>query len=94
MSTLALSREDVADVVVSTDVPRVAWDNYVQSCPDATVYHLSGWADIMRDVFGHRTEYLSAVDRGRVCFRHVGWWPSPAGRRAGGLNSVRVAMGG
>ena len=66
VSTLALSREDVVDVVVQSDVSRAAWDSYVQSCPDATVYHLSGWADIMRDVFGHRTEYLSAVDRGRV----------------------------
>jgi FemAB-related protein (PEP-CTERM system-associated) len=37
------------------------WDRFVERHPDATVYHLSAWTDLIADVFGHRAERLAAV---------------------------------
>ncbi|MBI5451157.1 MAG: FemAB family PEP-CTERM system-associated protein [Gammaproteobacteria bacterium] len=38
------------------------WDDFVAASADATHYHRSGWRDIIRDVFGHQSYYLYAVD--------------------------------
>ncbi|MDF2177284.1 FemAB family PEP-CTERM system-associated protein [Aliiglaciecola sp. CAU 1673] len=37
-----------------------AWDSFVEQCPDATFFHLSGWLRINQDVFGHKAHYLMA----------------------------------
>jgi FemAB-related protein (PEP-CTERM system-associated) len=34
------------------------WDSYVESHPAATVYHLSGWKNIIEDAYGHKTYFL------------------------------------
>jgi FemAB-related protein (PEP-CTERM system-associated) len=39
---------------------RGRWDAFVQSCPEATFFHLSGWKSIIENVFGHPTFYLYA----------------------------------
>ena len=36
------------------------WDLYVQKNPNGTFCHLSGWKQIIENVFGHRTYYLIA----------------------------------
>jgi FemAB-related protein (PEP-CTERM system-associated) len=41
------------------------WDAFVQTCPEATFFHLSGWRKVIERVFGHRTYYLQA-ERGRL----------------------------
>ena len=41
------------------------WDAFVQSCPEATFFHLSGWRRVIERAFGHRTYYLLA-ERGGV----------------------------
>lgn len=40
------------------------WDAFVEAHPDAKVYHLSGWRDIVGRSFGHRTHYLMARKAG------------------------------
>ncbi len=42
------------------------WDAFVTRCPESTFFHLSGWHDIIRDVFRHRTHYLVAERNGEV----------------------------
>lgn len=44
------------------DADRSAWDDYVRSRPQATLYHRTEWRDIVRNVFSHRTFYLCAID--------------------------------
>jgi FemAB-related protein (PEP-CTERM system-associated) len=42
------------------------WDDFVMNHPDATVYHLSPWGDVVRKVYRLRTCYLSARSGGKV----------------------------
>jgi FemAB-related protein (PEP-CTERM system-associated) len=39
----------------------MAWDNYVRNHPRATVYHLSGWKQVIEKTYGHQTYYLIAL---------------------------------
>ena len=36
------------------------WDAFVESCPNATFFHLAGWKDVVEAAFGHRCYYLLA----------------------------------
>jgi FemAB-related protein (PEP-CTERM system-associated) len=56
----------MAHVNVRLDVSAERWDAYVNSRPDATGYHLSGWANVFRKAFGHDTRYLAAEAGGNV----------------------------
>jgi serine/alanine adding enzyme len=38
------------------------WDPFVMGIPDSSIYHLSGWAEIAREVFGHRVLFLETRD--------------------------------
>jgi len=40
------------------------WDTYVRGHPAATVYHLAGWARVMRGAYGFRPRYLALEDGG------------------------------
>lgn len=46
--------------VVSTAANGVEWDRFVASHPDATVDHLWGWQDVVRQALGHDSRYLIA----------------------------------
>ena len=37
------------------------WDAYAAQHPQATLYHLSGWRELIHSVFGHETLYLYAA---------------------------------
>lgn len=39
-----------------------SWDEYVMSSDRASLYHLSGWREVIEKSFGHATHYLSAED--------------------------------
>jgi FemAB-related protein (PEP-CTERM system-associated) len=43
-----------------------AWDAFVLAHPDGTFFHRSGWAEVLRRAFGHRTHYLIARSGGAV----------------------------
>ena len=36
------------------------------ACPEATFFHLSGWQEVMREIFGHRTLFLFAERGGEI----------------------------
>jgi serine/alanine adding enzyme len=43
------------------------WQAYVQSAPNASMYHALEWRDILLRTFGHRSRYLMALSGRRVC---------------------------
>jgi FemAB-related protein (PEP-CTERM system-associated) len=47
---------------VRSTVAAQAWDGYVASRADASVYHLAAWAGLVERVFGHQTRYLAACE--------------------------------
>lgn len=42
------------------------WDAFVEVCPEATFFHLSGWKAAIEKVFGHRTYFLHAESGGEI----------------------------
>lgn len=42
------------------------WDAFVEACPEATFFHLSGWKLAIEKVFGHRTYFLQAESDGEI----------------------------
>jgi FemAB-related protein (PEP-CTERM system-associated) len=38
----------------------VQWDTFVDACPKASFFHLSGWEQVIEQAFGHNTYYLFA----------------------------------
>ena len=38
------------------------WDPFVMQITGASLYHLSGWTELAREVFGHRTLFVKALD--------------------------------
>jgi CelD/BcsL family acetyltransferase involved in cellulose biosynthesis len=65
MQTIA-SPQRSATRVIELD-PRLdpRWDAYVRAHPDATVFHLSDWAEILWRAYGYRPSYL-ALESGGV----------------------------
>lgn len=47
-------------VRLATESDRVQWDDYVQAHPQATLYHLSGWKNVIEKTYGHTAYYLIA----------------------------------
>lgn len=50
-----------APPIVRTDVGDAVWDRYVAGRPDATAYHMSGWARLIERAFGHEARLLAAT---------------------------------
>ena len=48
----------IVKTIQSDDAP--PWDAYVHSHPHSTLYHLSGWENIISKTYGHNTYYLVA----------------------------------
>lgn len=43
-----------------------AWDAFVNDCPQASFFHLSGWKKVIEEAFGHKTFFLYAKSRNRI----------------------------
>jgi FemAB-related protein (PEP-CTERM system-associated) len=54
------------DLDIRTDVAPADWDAYVERHPDASVYHLAAWTDLVREQFGVRAERLAVVRGGQI----------------------------
>lgn len=48
--------------VTVREAPGEDWDAFVIRAPDATIYHLRGWTELTREVFGHRTLFVESRD--------------------------------
>ena len=44
------------------EAPSEDWDAFVMQAPEASLYHLSGWTELAREVFGHRTLFVESRD--------------------------------
>jgi FemAB-related protein (PEP-CTERM system-associated) len=60
---MAFPPEGAAVSVTVRDAPGSDWDPFVTGAPDASLYQLSGWTELAREVFGHRTYFVEARDR-------------------------------
>jgi len=79
---MTTSKSDTTrDVTVQRYNPslRVAWDDFVRSAPDASIYHGTWWMDVVSRCFSHENVSLLAWDdQGRIravlpLFRVKGW---------------------
>jgi hypothetical protein len=48
-----------APSVIEIDPSDPRWDAFVRAHPEATVYHLSAWAEILRRAYGYRPRYIA-----------------------------------
>jgi len=42
------------------------WDAFVDTCANATFFHLAGWKQVIEEAFGHKTCYLFAESGGEI----------------------------
>jgi FemAB-related protein (PEP-CTERM system-associated) len=42
------------------------WDAFVQACPQATFFHLSGWQRVIERVYGHKTWFYYVEQDGQI----------------------------
>lgn len=54
---------------------RNAWDAYVRKHPGGSLYHLFGWADVMRGAYGHPAYFLMLLAQENVEPRVLGVLP-------------------
>ncbi len=52
--------DDVRVRPLQAEADAARWTAFTNAQPDATVYHTLAWRDLVREVFGHRPEYLVA----------------------------------
>jgi FemAB-related protein (PEP-CTERM system-associated) len=61
---------------------RQAWDDFVLSQPEGTLFHLTAWKRAIEAEFGFEPRYLLAEDDGRICgvlplFLSTNWMQGP-----------------
>lgn len=66
-SISALQAEPPVRVRAADPSGFTAWDAYVRAREHAAVYHLAGWRNVIKSVFGRDTHYLLAERDGRIC---------------------------
>jgi FemAB-related protein (PEP-CTERM system-associated) len=62
-SVLGIDRDVIA---IRQDLLEGEWNAYVDSHPDASLYHRAEWSGVIARVFRHKTAYLAATAAGRV----------------------------
>ena len=50
------------------------WDKYVFSHSGGSLYHLSGWRDVIKKAYGHRSYYLMALEHYDKVPRNEAFW--------------------
>lgn len=57
-----------AELQVTPYMPtqRARWDDFVDSCPQATFFHRAGWQQVISEGLGHRCHYLMAERNGVI----------------------------
>ena len=59
-----------------------AWDTYVNAHPQSTLYHVSGWKNVIEKTYGHKTYYLMAIKNVRDPVSSIGYpedcWNPPS----------------
>lgn len=50
----------------ATNSDLVSWDSYVDKHKEGSFFHLSGWINVIKDVFGHTDHYLIATEQAQV----------------------------
>ena len=54
------------EIKILDNLTKERWDIFVDSCPDATFFHKSGWREVIEDAFGHPAYFLYAEKEGEI----------------------------
>ena len=57
------SSNPVVTIRKYTEVDKNNWDYYVMQHPQGTLYHLSGWKNVIEKTYGHNSLYLMAMQQ-------------------------------
>jgi FemAB-related protein (PEP-CTERM system-associated) len=60
VNRVGLGMKQNPQISLLTQEKRHHWDTFVSCQPDANLYHLSGWQDVIVKTYGHSTYYLIA----------------------------------
>jgi FemAB-related protein (PEP-CTERM system-associated) len=68
LDTAPVTPGSTPKITVGTLTPglRKQWDEFVDSCPEATFFHRAGWQEVIEKACGHRTHYLYTETDGRI----------------------------
>ncbi len=58
--------DDAITVHELDNASQVAWDLFVERCPEATFFHRAGWKDVIEKTFDHKTYFLYAERHGEI----------------------------
>ncbi len=57
---------EIRELQANDVLQETAWDQFVRSSPDGTVFHLTAWKRVVERVFGHTPHYLLASDGSEI----------------------------
>ncbi len=66
MTTVSDPREFNIEICELKADDQARWDAFVESCPEATFFHRSGWKTVLERAFGHRAHFLFALRNGKI----------------------------
>ena len=52
---------------ILTPAGKARWDEFVTAHPSGTVFHLSAWADVMTNAYGHKPHFITVAEGDRLC---------------------------
>lgn len=54
-------------IIKFSEDKREEWDSYVNTNPNGTFFHLSGWKSALEKAFGYKSHYIYAESDGKIC---------------------------
>jgi serine/alanine adding enzyme len=61
-----VNNTSLTSLKVDLTCDNIAWDNYVETSPDASNYHRWLWRQVIEETFGHKAYYITATADGAI----------------------------
>jgi CelD/BcsL family acetyltransferase involved in cellulose biosynthesis len=60
------ANETIVHTAIPTSLPEIdpAWDDWISSFPEATIFHSTAWANVLRRTYGHQPFYCRYPEAG------------------------------
>ncbi|MCK4386144.1 MAG: GNAT family N-acetyltransferase [candidate division Zixibacteria bacterium] len=62
----SFKRKPKMKIIHYTDDYKKRWNDFVMNSPEGSIYHLSGWRDVIEKSYSHKSYYLLAEDDGKL----------------------------
>ncbi len=66
LTTASAAGTDPITIHALTPDATTRWDEFVETCPEASFFHRAGWQQVIERALGHDTYYLYAETAGRI----------------------------